>query len=140
MIERIRGRLARHVDKNRISAAIEAAEALTTGRIYVSLAPHFWGSARRAAERAFHHLRVTHTPNRNGVLFFVVPSRRELVVLGDAGIHAKVGQEFWDRIASAMSGKARAEDLTTALAHGIHEAGRELARHFPRDLPRRHSG
>jgi uncharacterized membrane protein len=140
MIERIRNRLARHVDKNRISKAIDEAEAHTTGTIHVSLAPHFWGSVRRAAERAFHQLRVAHTLNRDGVLFFVVPSRRELVVLGDAGIHAKVGQEFWDRMAAAMSGKARSDDLTTALIHGIHEAGRELARHFPRNPPQRHSG
>lgn len=132
MIERIRGRLAHHVDRKRISAAIEAVEAHTTGKIHVALAPHFWGNVRRTAERAFARLRIGHTPHRNGVLFFVVPSRREFVVLGDAGIHEKAGQQFWDRIASAVSEKFKTGDLTGGLIHGIQEAGHELARHFPR--------
>ncbi len=56
----------------------------------------FWGNVRRAAERAFDRLGMDRTKDRNGVLFFIVPSRKRFVVLGDEGIHAKVGQEFWD--------------------------------------------
>ena len=58
---------------------------------------------RRVAERAFEKLGMARTRQRNAILFFVVPSRRRFAVLGDEGIHAKVGQEFWDAIATGAS-------------------------------------
>jgi len=124
-------RLEEHVDTKRIVAAIEAAERSTTGHIRVSLSHHFRSSARKMAERAFVKLGLHKAPARNGVLIFVVPSRREFVILGDAAIHEKVGQEFWDRVSAAISDRIRAGDLTSGLVHGVEEAGRELAAHFP---------
>jgi uncharacterized membrane protein len=64
-------------------------------------------------------------------LFFVVPSRRKFVVLGDRGIHEKVGQEFWNQIASAISEKFREGDFTGGLINGIEEVGKQLSTHFP---------
>jgi uncharacterized membrane protein len=126
-------RLAQHVDKAAIEKAIEAAEMRSSGQIRVSLAPHFWGDVRRTAERAFERMGMTATPHRNAVLFFVVPGRREFVVLGDAGIHEKVGQEFWENVTAAVSERFRAGDLTGGLVHGIHKVGEQLARYFPYD-------
>ena len=74
---------------------------------------------------------MTRTKERNGVLFFVVPSRRKFVVLGDRGIHGKVGQEFWDRIAAAVSDKFREGDFTGGLGEEIEEVGQQLSTHFP---------
>lgn len=123
--------LSRHVDADRIVRAIESAERATSGQIRVSLAPHFWGSVRKAAERAFVRLGMTKTARRNGVLLFVVPSRREFSILGDVAIHEKSGQEFWERVAAAMSERIRRGDLTDGIVHGIERAGEELAKHFP---------
>ena len=74
---------------------------------------------------------MARTVERNGVLIFVVPSRRRFVILGDEGIHAKAGQEFWDRTAAAISERFKSEDFTGGLVHGIQEAGKQLATHFP---------
>jgi len=123
--------LARHVDAAAIEAAIAAAELQTSGQIRVSLALHFWGDVRRTAERAFERMGMTATPHRNAVLFFVVPGRRKFVVLGDAGIHEKVGQEFWDAVTAAVSERFREGDLTGGLVHGIRTVGEMLARYFP---------
>jgi uncharacterized membrane protein len=124
-------RLSRHVDSERIVRAIERAERQTSGQIRVSLAPHFWGDLRKAAERAFVRLGMTRTPLRNGVLLFVVPSRREFVILGDIAIHEKAGQDFWERVAAAMTQRIKDGDLTDGIVHGIETAGAELAAHFP---------
>lgn len=124
-------RLARHVDSERIVRAIEAAERDTSGQIRVSLAPKFWGSVRKAAERAFVRLGMKKTQHRNGVLLFVVPSRREFTILGDVAIHEKVGQDFWERVAAAMTQRIRSGDLTDGIIHGIESAGAQLATHFP---------
>ena len=74
---------------------------------------------------------MTRTPHRNAVLFFAVPGRRTSVVLGDSGIHEKVGQEFWETVTAAVSKRFRAGDLTGGLVHGIHVVGEELSRYFP---------
>ncbi len=132
-----RHKLARHVDEDRIRAAIEAAEAPTTGKIHVTLSHNFKGATVDHAMRAFARLRLDRTPERNGVLLFVVPARREFAVVGDAAIHAKVGQEFWDRVVCAISATIKASDLTDGLIHGIDAAGKELAAHFPRPDERR---
>jgi uncharacterized membrane protein len=124
-------KLKRSVDAQKVRAAIEAAERETSGEIRVSVAPFFWGSVRKAAERAFVRLGMTATRDRNGVLFFVVPARRKFVVLGDEGIHAKLGSEFWESVAAAVSERFRKADFTGGLVHGIETVGRELATHFP---------
>jgi uncharacterized membrane protein len=126
-----RRQLLRAIDQDKIRAAIESAERQTSGEICVSVAPLFWGSIEKAADKAFVRMGMTRTKERNGVLFFVVPSRRKFVVLGDRGIHEKVGQEFWNRIASAISEKFRDGDFTGGLINGIEEVGKQLSIHFP---------
>ena len=126
-----RKKLLRVIDREKVKAAIEKAEHQTSGEICVSVAPLFWGSIEKAADKAFLRMGMTHTKERNGVLFFVVPSRRKFVVLGDQGIHDKVGQEFWDRVAAVLSEKFREGDFTGGLVRGIEEVGVQLSVHFP---------
>jgi uncharacterized membrane protein len=53
------------------------------------------------------------------------------VVLGDSGIHERVGQEFWDRVAVAMSEHFRRGEFTEGIVHGIEVIGEQLSTHFP---------
>jgi len=122
--------LKTHVDERRIRAAIEAAETGTSGSIHVSIAEHIRGKTHGTAARAFKSLGYA-TPGSAAVLFFVVPSRRELSVLGGEAIHARVGDAYWHKLVAAVVKRVRDEDLTSALVHGIEEVGRELSRHFP---------
>jgi uncharacterized membrane protein len=128
-----RRRLLKAVDTGRVKNAIQAAERRTSGEIRVSVAPFFWGPVRRVAEKAFHRLSMDRTKDRNGILFFIVPSRKRFVVLGDEGIHARVGQDYWEAVASLMSGHFRKGEFTEGLVCGIEEAGLKLAAHFPYD-------
>jgi uncharacterized membrane protein len=123
--------LARLMDLDRIDKAIRAAEARTSGEIRVSVAPLFFGSVWRAAERVFARLGVGNTRERNGVLLFLVPARRRLVVLGDTGIHAKVGQDFWNHLTQELGRRFHAGDFTGGLERAIAEVGERLARDFP---------
>jgi uncharacterized membrane protein len=129
------------IDKHRIKCAIRMAERRTSGQICVSLSTPFWGDVRKAAESVFERLSLTLTEDRNAVLFFVVPARHRFVVLGDCGIHEKVGQEFWYRIATILAERFRQGDFTGGIVAGIEAVGERLARHFPQldsdtsDLP-----
>jgi uncharacterized membrane protein len=119
------------IDRDKLQEAIKRAELRTSGEIRISLSTFFLGSVRKTAERAFARLKMDQTKDRNGVLFFVVPSRRRFVVLGDQGIHEKAGQEFWDRLAAILSEKFRGREFTEGLGLAVREAGEMLAVHFP---------
>ena len=120
-----------NIDKDRIVQAIRKAERRTSGEIRVSVSPLFWGDVRKAAEKAFERLGMSATKDRNAVLFFVVPTRRKFVVLGDSGIHEKVGEQFWHHLVRTLSGKFKEGDLTGGLVAGIEAVGEHLAKHFP---------
>ncbi len=126
-------KMIRAIDADRIKAAIEEAERRTSGEIRVSVSRFFWGKIEPVAWRAFGRLGMRATKGRNGILFFIVPSRRKFVVIGDEGIHAHVGREFWTALAATMSEDFKKGRFSEGLVRGIAEAGRRLAVHFPYD-------
>jgi uncharacterized membrane protein len=133
MLSRGSRKLLKMIDRDRVLESLKDAERRTSGEIRVSIAPFFWGSVRKVAEKTFARLKMTETRDRNGILFFIVPSRRRFAVLGDAGIHARVGQDFWDEIARLLSESFRAKEYTGGLVRAIAASGAKLAEHFPFD-------
>jgi len=131
MVTTARRAFLKVLDAPAVEAAIRQAEAGTTGEIRVSIAGYFRGDPRRLAERAFRRLGMDATRNRNGVLILVAPSRRQVVVLGDAGIHGHVGDPYWQRVATELATAMRANQANQGLLHAIATVGDELARHFP---------
>ena len=126
-----RSNLKRLLDPDRVSAAIRDAEAACSAEIRVSVSGALWGDPRKRAEKAFVKLGMAKTEHRNGVLIYLMPHRRRFAVLGDAGIHAAVGQAFWDSVAAALSERFKAGDFTGGLEHGIAKVGEQLAKYFP---------
>jgi len=126
-----RRKLFQRLDGERIRETILEAEKRTSGEVRVSVAPFFWGRVRPVAERAFRRLGMENTRLRNGILFFIVPARKRFVVLGDEGIHAKVGQDFWEGIAAVLAEHFRKGEFTEGLIAGIRAAADSLAVHFP---------
>jgi len=124
--------LYRAIDKNRVEKAIEAAESITSGEVRVAVSPLFWGNVQKVADRAFDRLGMRDTAERNGVLLFVVPSRRRFVVLGDTGIHEKVHPGFWEEVAEEISRHFRNSDFTGGIVAALERLSTELAAHFPR--------
>jgi uncharacterized membrane protein len=132
----VNAKLHRFVDKKRVRDAIVRAEETTSAPIAVSVVPHLEGDVHAAALRALHARGLSRTPERNAVHFFVVPSRREFAVVGDAGAHERLGQAAWDGVAATVERHFRRGDPTAGLIAGIEEIGSLLARHFPRTPPR----
>jgi uncharacterized membrane protein len=128
-----RRQLLRNIDPARVKEAIARAEHRTSGEIMVSVAPIFWGSVEKAAQKAFVRLGIAHTKEHNGVLIFVVPGRKKFVVLGDRAIHEKVGQDFWEDVAGKLSGHFRKGDFTGGLVSAVDVIGEKLGLHFPYD-------
>lgn len=124
--------LYRAIDKERVEKAIRAAESITSGEVRVAVSPLFWGDVRKVADRTFDRLGMRDTAERNGVLLFVVPSRRRFVVLGDTAIHEKVHPGFWEEEAAEISRHFRNGDFTGGIVAALERLSAELATHFPR--------
>lgn len=124
--------LREFVDQHRIRAAIAHAEHVTDAPIAVSIVPQVKGDLQQAAMRALHQRGLGRAPDRNAVHFFVVPSRREFAIVGDAGAHERLGQEAWDHLAATVEQHFRAGDPTGGLVAGINEVAEHLGRHFPK--------
>ena len=71
------------------------------------------------------------TRDRNGVLLLVLPWRRQLVVLGDQGIDARVPPDFWQQVVAEARHHLRAGRFTEGLCGAVAAVGAVLAEHFP---------
>ena len=120
------------LDDEAIVAAIREAEARSRGEVRVHVAEQEGTDARGDAERVFERLGMTGTDERNGVLLYVAPLTRTIVVIGDRDIDARCGEAFWRAVAEAVGAEFRAGRFTEGIVAGVRAVGAELARHFPR--------
>jgi uncharacterized membrane protein len=123
---------AKHVHHHDIVEAIREAERKTSGQIRVSISPNHVDEPVVAAQVEFIRLGMDKSLEKNGVLIFVAPRSHKFAVIGDEGVHAKCGDEFWRNLADAMSGYFRESEFTPGIIHGVQKAGDLLAEHFPR--------
>src|ERR1043165_3359945 len=68
---------------------------------------HDVGACHRALE-IFSRLRVWDTEHNNGVLIYLLLADRDVEIVADRGIHAKVGAATWEGICRAMETHFRA--------------------------------
>ena len=87
--------------------------------------------AEEQALQEFHRHGLHRTKNATGVLLFVSLLERRVIVLGDEGIHAKVGDEHWKATTQAVLDGISAGSLRKGLLAGIERCGAVLAEHFP---------
>ncbi len=124
--------LLKSIDKDAVVRAIEKAEKACSGEIRVHIEPSCRGrDARFVAERTFERLGMTKTALRNGVLIFLAAKEQQFAVIGDQGIHEKVGPEFWEDVAAHMTDAFREGDFTRGVLGAIDQVGTSLAVHFP---------
>ncbi len=126
-------------DFDAISRAITAAEARTSAEIRVHLERHVkhrrWGrrvDALTRARRLFTHLGMHRTAQRHGVLIYLALEDRKLAIVGDEGIHVKVGDAYWETARDATIERLREGRAVDGIVAAVEEVGRVLARHFPR--------
>lgn len=120
------------LDQSAIEAAIARAEGQCSGEIRVHIQPKAWGGdIRRVAERTFERLGMTKTDLRNGVLLFIASEEHRFVILGDRGIHERVGEDFWVDVAHEMERHFREHQFTDGIVAAIDRCGERLREWFP---------
>lgn len=88
-------------------------------------------TARDRAIEMFAQLRVWDTEHNNGVLIYLLLADRDVEIVADRGIHAKVGHAAWESICRDMETTFRQGQFETGVIAGIHAVGSHLQRHFP---------
>ena len=121
-----------------IERVIKGSEAAHTGEIRFGVegaldgTPLFKGqSARERAIDVFAQLRIWDTEHNNGVLIYLLLADRDVEIVADRGIHAKVGLEEWERICRKMETAFKKENFEGGVVSGIQAVTQHLMKHFP---------
>lgn len=122
-----------------IEAAIGASERAHTGQICFAVetaldfAPLVRGqTARERAFDVFAQQRAWDTEHNNGVLIYLLLADRDVEIVADRAIAARVGAAEWERICRAMEEEFYAGRFEHGVLAAIREVSAHLARHFPR--------
>jgi uncharacterized membrane protein len=118
-------------NRRRVREAIAAAEAVTSGEVRVYVDDRCKGSELDRAAAVFEKLGMHRTAERNGVLIYVSVQDRKFAVIGDAGIHEKVRDAFWEAVRNEMLEQFKQGDIINGIVHGVRKAGTALAEYFP---------
>jgi uncharacterized membrane protein len=125
-------KFVKQLREDEIVEAIRAAERKTSGELRVFISHKSVADPVAAARAEFARLGMEKTRERNAVLIFLAPDTRKFAVIGDLGVHARCGDDFWQELARAMTAHFRKSEFTEGIVQGIKRAGELLAEHFPR--------
>ena len=118
-------------EKLRIKEAIQAAEKLTSGEIQVFIENTCKIDVLDRAAYQFKQLDMHKTELRNGVLIYLALEDKKFSIIGDAGIHAVTGANFWNATKETMAILFKQGKIVEGLISGIGMAGRALQENFP---------
>jgi uncharacterized membrane protein len=124
--------LLSEADLAALMGAVAEAEARTSGEIRVHLDPRCPGAPLARAVEVFERIGMARTAERNGVLVYLAIADRKLAVIGDAGIHARVPADYWERLRDDLARRLREGRPREGLIAAVAAVGETLRRHFPR--------
>ncbi len=122
----------------RIERALARVESRHAGELRFAIEsafdlPDLWNGVtpRQRALQVFGHLGVWDTEGNNGVLIYVLMADRDVEIVADRAIAARVPQPEWDAVCREMEDHFRAGRFAEGSEAGVVGIGRLLAGHFP---------
>jgi uncharacterized membrane protein len=86
---------------------------------------------RERAIDIFARLRIWDTAQNNGVLIYLLLADRDVEIIADRGIDAKVGAAGWEKICADMQREFSSGNFERGVIAGIEAVSRQLAAYFP---------
>jgi uncharacterized membrane protein len=125
-----------------VEQAIKTGEASHSGQVRFAVEGALDGkplfknqSARARALDIFSQLRVWDTAHNNGVLIYLLLADRDVEIIADRGIDAKVGAAGWENICREMEAEFKRGTFEHGVIAGIEAVSQQLALHFPKQGP-----
>lgn len=91
-------------------------------------------SSQRARERAmrmFIERGIHNTRDQSGLLLMLSEVEHQVVILGDSGIHEKVGDSGWNTYIERIVKGLKDGETTSSIVGVLEDLGTTLATHFP---------
>lgn len=120
-------------EKEKIVKAIAEAERQTSGEIRLRVERLCAEDVLDRAAWWFKKLKMHKTFLRNGVLIYVAVDDRKSAIIGDVGIHRKLGDDYWAQTLAAMTARFKEGALADGIVETIREVGVRLSAAFPYD-------
>ncbi len=121
-----------------IELAIKQGEQSHAGQICFAVEasldwPDLWAnkSARQRAIEVFSQLRIWDTEQNNGVLVYLLLADRDIEIVVDRGVNAKLGNQVWEKICHDMEVKFRDGRFEQGVIEGMCHISQNLAEHYP---------
>jgi uncharacterized membrane protein len=121
-----------------IEAAIRDSETHHGGEIRFAIEnslPASWAwrgmTGRKRALEVFSFLRVWDTEHNSGVLVYLLLADRDIEIIADRGIAARVDSAAWKAVAQAMEAAFGQGEFERGVLEGIRQISTLLAAHFP---------
>lgn len=125
-------RLFDDAGRQRLRLAVQQAEQQTSGEIRVFVDDYCKEDVLDRAAFVFSKLGMEKTEQRNGVLIYVALDDRKFAIIGDAGIHAWVGDIFWKEVKEGMAAFFKEGRIIDGVEYAVLETGMRLKEFFPR--------
>ncbi len=115
-----------------IVKAIRNAQARTTGEIRVHLSRSWLDrDVFNRASKIFVRFGMGKTRHQNAVLIYLNLRKKTFAILGDRGIHEKVGQNYWKELSRHLAEDLASTHFENALATAVLTIGATLEKYFP---------
>ena len=118
-------------EEKAIVKAIKQAEKLSSGEIRVHVDKHYADDIETAAMQVFEKLKMYNTQDLNGVLIYINVPAHKFYLIGDEGIHAKVGANFWSQVSQSIATSFKTGSFAQGTIDGVLEIGKQLKSYFP---------
>lgn len=137
----------RHVRKifnpeqlDHLAKAIKRSETQHSGEIRVAIESSLdlqpllqQQTPRQRAIEVFSTLGVWDTELNNGVLIYVLLADHAIEIVADRGIHAKVGNAYWEELCSEVGRAFTKGEFEAGVLNCIEAVSKKLIEHFPHE-------
>jgi uncharacterized membrane protein len=114
-----------------IITAIKFAEKRTSGEIRLHVESTCHKNPIERALEVFTELKMHKTKAQNGILFYLAMDSSLMAVIGDKGIHDKVGADFWETVKDEAIQDFKQKLFAKGLEKAIIKCGEVLNQYFP---------